>query len=94
MEEESTTLDKNAVKRLALYTRRPILYIDLVMDPPEVMAYAPSRKLKTAIPYILVSTEDGPRVLSSSPMMMQDVKPEALPSGLFQLYDDRIVISE
>ena len=94
MEEESTVLDVKAVKRFALLARRPILYIDLVTDPPTVFAYSPARRLKTPVPYILVSTEDGPRVLSSSKTMMLDVKPEALPSALYELYDNRIVLSD
>jgi hypothetical protein len=94
MEEESTVLDAKAVKRFALLTRRPILYIDMVSDPPDVLAYSPARRLKTPVPYILVSTEGGPRVVSSSKTMLLDVKPEALPGPLYDLYDNRIVLSD
>jgi hypothetical protein len=66
----------------------------MVSDPPDVLAYSPARKLKTPVPYILVSTEDGPRVISSSKTMMMDVKPEALPGPLYELYDNRIVLSD
>jgi hypothetical protein len=94
MDENAAYLDNNAVKRLTLFTRRPILYIDMLMDPPEVLSYGVMRKQKTPIPYILVSTEDGPRVLSSSKSYYQDVKPEDMPTGLFTLYDERTGISE
>jgi hypothetical protein len=94
MPENSPYLDNNAVKRLTLVTRRPILYIDLVMEPPEVIAYSVLRKQKTPIPYILVSTEEGPLVVSSSKSYYQDVKPEMMPAGLFTLYDERTGISE
>ena len=94
MEEMSAYLDNNAVKRLALTARRPILYIDLIMDPAEVLSYGVLRKQKTPIPYILVSTEEGPRILSSSKSYYQDVKPEDMPAGLFTLYDERTGISE
>lgn len=94
MEEMSTYLDANAVKRLTLTARRPILYIDTIVDPPEVLAYGVLRKQKTPIPYILVSTEEGPRVLSSSKSYYKDVKPEEMPAGLFTLYDERTGISE
>jgi hypothetical protein len=94
MDENAAYLDNNAVKRLTLFTRRPILYIDMLMDPPEVLSYGVMRKQKTPIPYILVSTEDGPRVLSSSKSYYQDVKPEDMPIGLFTLYDERTGISE
>lgn len=82
------------MKRFALLTRRPILYIDMVSDPPDVLAYSPARRLKTPVPYILVSTEGGPRVVSASKTMMLDVKPEALPGPLYDLYDNRIVLSD
>jgi len=94
MDEMSAYLDINAVKRLAVTVRRPILYIDLLIDPPEVLSYSVMRKIKTPIPYILVSTEEGPRVLSSSKSYYQDIKPEDMPAGLFTLYDERTGIRE
>jgi hypothetical protein len=94
MSETGAALDRDAVKRLTLFTRRPILYIDTIFDPPEVMAFGVLRKQKTPLPFILVSTEAGPRLLSSSKRTIQDVRPEAMPSGLQTLYEDRVGITE
>lgn len=94
MDEMSSYLDNNAVKRLTLTARRPIIYIDLIVDPPDVLSYSVLRKQKTPIPYILVNTEEGPRILSSSKSYYKDVKPEDMPAGLFSLYDERTGISE
>jgi hypothetical protein len=63
-------------------------------DPVEVFAFSPLKKLKSAIPFILVSTEDGPRIVSSSKKYAQDVKPEQMPEGLKTLYEERISIQE
>jgi len=94
MEEDSADLSRDAVKRLTLQIRRPVLYIDLLADPVEVFAFSPLKKLKSAIPFILVSTEDGPRIVSSSKKYAQDVKPEQMPEGLKTLYEERISIQE
>jgi hypothetical protein len=94
MSETAAALDRDAVKRLTLFTRRPILYIDTIFDPPEVMAFGVLRKQKTPLPFILVSTESGPRLLSSSKRAIQDIRPEAMPSGLLTLYEDRVGITE
>jgi hypothetical protein len=95
MEDEmSASLDKDAVKRLTLAIRRPVLYIDTVFDPPEVLKYGLYKQQKSSIPFILVSTEDGPRQLSTSKRTIQDVRPEQMPRGLRKLYDERTIISE
>lgn len=94
MDEMSPDLNRDAVKRLTLHIRRPVIYIDLLADPVEVFAFGPLKKLKSAIPFLLVSTEDGPRVVSSSKKYLQDVRPEQMPEGLKTLYEDRISIQE
>ena len=94
MPETSSTLDRDALKRLTLLTRRPILYIDTIFDPPEVLAFGVLRKQKTPLPFILVNTEDGPRLLSSSKRGVQEIRSEAMPKGLLALYEDRVGITE
>lgn len=94
MEENSPYLNRDAIKRLTLFIRRPVLYIDLLADPVDVLAFAPLKKLKSPNPFILVSTEDGPRILSSSKKFPQDVKPDQMPEALKTLYEDRISIQE
>lgn len=94
VEEDATVLTRDAVKRLALVSRRPILYIDLVYDPPEVFAFGPLRKQKTPVPVILVSTEDGLAIVSTSKQVIQHVRAEEMPAGLVELYEDRIGITE
>jgi hypothetical protein len=94
MEEDSADLSRDAVKRLTLQIRRPVLYIDLLSDPVEVFAFSPLKKLKSPNPFILVSTEDGPRVVSSSKKFLEDIKPEKMPERLKQLYEERISIQE
>jgi hypothetical protein len=94
MEEESATLNRDAVKRLALHIRRPVLYIDMLSDPIEVLAFGPLKKQKSPTPFILLYTEDGPRILSTSKKSPQDVRPEQMPAELKELYEDRIGIQE
>lgn len=94
MNEKSSSLNKDAVKRLTLKIRRPVLYIDTLFEPPEVLAYGPLRKQKSPTPFILISTEEGPLVLSSSSTSYRDVQPAQMPQGLFDLYDDRVGIKE
>ena len=94
MEEESSTLNRDAVKRLALHIRRPVLYIDMISDPIEVLAFGPLKKQKSPTPFILLYTEGGPRILSTSKKSPQDVRPEQMPAQLKELYEDRIGIQE
>jgi hypothetical protein len=94
MEEESSTLNRDAVKRLALHIRRPVLYIDMISDPIEVLAFGPLKKQKSPTPFILLYTEEGPRILSTSKKSPQDVRPEQMPAQLKDLYEDRIGIQE
>jgi hypothetical protein len=94
VEEDSTTLTRDAVKRLALITRRPIVYIDTVYDPPEVFSFGPLRKQKTPVPIVLVASEEGIHIVSSSRKVIQHVRPEEMPAALFELYEDRIGITE
>lgn len=88
MEEDAPALNKEAIKQLANYAKIPILQITPSADPP-VLAYGPRLGQRTAVPFILVITPAGPRVLSSSPALYQPVHPDAMPAGLFDLYDNR-----
>jgi hypothetical protein len=66
----------------------------MIADPIEVYAFGPLKKQKSPTPFILLYTEDGPRILSSSKTSLQDVKPEKMPAQLKELYEDRIGIQE
>jgi hypothetical protein len=94
MEEDSATLNRDAVKRLALHIRRPVLYINMESEPIDVMAFGPLKKQKSTIPFVLVSTADGPYLVSSSKKFPQDIKPEQMPALLKELYEDRVGIQE
>jgi hypothetical protein len=94
MKEDDGYLDRDAVKRLTLHTRRPVLYIDLLSDPVEVYAFGPSTKMKSPVPIVLVITEDGPRIVSSSNKYSQDIKSEQMPDKLKELYKERTLIRD
>lgn len=94
MKEEDAYLDRDAVKRLALHIRRPVLYVDLLTDPVEVFSFGPASKMKSPVPFLLVITEDGPRIVSSSNKYLQDVNPEQMPEKLKELYKERVPIRD
>ena len=89
VEYDSSTMNREEVKRLAALTRRPILFVDTLFEPAEVYAYGLAKGQKSSIPYILIHTEEGPFVVSSSKKSLQDIVPEEMPSGLYALYKDR-----
>jgi hypothetical protein len=93
-DETAASLERDAVKRLVVVAKRPVVYIDMLMDPPEVYSFGLAKKQKTSTPILLLHTEEGPRILSSSKKFLQDVRPEQMPSGLLKLYEDRVLISE
>jgi hypothetical protein len=94
MAEDSATLNRDAVKRLTLHVRRPVIYIDMAADPSEVFAFSPLKKVKSTTPFILISTAEGPRLLSASKKFPQDVKPDNLPVKLKEIYEDTISIQD
>jgi hypothetical protein len=94
MKEDDAYLDRDAVKRLALHIRRPVLYVDLLTDPVEVYSFGPATKMKSPIPFLLVITEEGPRIVSSSNKYLQDVNPEQMPEKLKELYKERVPIRD
>ena len=92
MKDDSAELDRDAVKRLTLHIRRPVIYIDLLTE--EEFAFGPAIRMKSPIPFVLVLTEEGPRMLSTSKKYIQDVKPQDMPEKLKVLYEKRIPIRE
>ena len=94
VDETANTLDRDAVRRLAVKLRRPIIYIELMYDPPEVISFALSKKQKSAVPHILIITEDGPRLLSASKRYVQDLRPDTMPAKLVQIAKEANVITE
>lgn len=86
LEEDVSTLTKEAIKKLAMFAEQPIIQINTIKDPPEVIAYAPAKKQRTPVPFILIITEDGPRLLSSSPSSPSYVQLKAMPKGLLNIY--------
>ena len=94
MSEDSSSLNRDAVKRLTLHLRRPVLYINLETEPLDVMAFSPLKRVKSPTPFILVSTAEGPRLLSSSKKFPQDIKLEQMPAQLKELVEDTISIQD
>jgi hypothetical protein len=94
IEEDANSLDRDAVRRLVVKLRRPVVYIDLIFDPPEVISFALSKKQKTPIPHILILTEEGPRILSSSKKSLQDLRPDQMPAKLADLAKEATVLTE
>ena len=93
LDETTGSLTRDAVKRLVLVAKRPIIYINTIRDPPEVYSFDSLKHQKTSIPFILLYTEDGPQLLSSSSTFPQDVRPERMPKGLYDIYEKRVGIT-
>ncbi len=93
IDEGATTLTREDVRRLVAKLRRPVVFVDLIFDPPDVIVYTLSKKQKSNIPYILLLTEDGPRIVSSSKQYLQDLRPEQLPSKIIQLVKEAPVLT-
>lgn len=88
--EDISALPKEAVRRLAKFAEQPIIQINILKDPPEVLAYAPTRKQRSSIPFILIITEDGPRLLSSSSTYPTYVQVSKMPRGLLNIYNSML----
>jgi hypothetical protein len=58
------------------------------------MAFSPLKRVKSPTPFILVSTAEGPRLLSSSKKFPQDIKLEQMPAQLKELVEDTISIQD
>lgn len=93
LDETTGSLTRDAVKRLVLLAKRPVIYINTVLDPPEVFSFDSLRHQKTSIPFVLLYTEDGPQLLSASSTSPQDILPERMPKGLYEIYEKRIGVS-
>jgi hypothetical protein len=91
MPEDAQSLDENALRKITRLTKRPILYIELLTDPPQITGFSLLRKQKTSIPYIFVSTEDGMRVVSSAKDFLQLLQPNQIPVGLQRLLEEEVV---
>lgn len=88
--EDIPVLPKDGVKKLAFFASQPIIQIDLLKDPAEIIAYAPAKGQRTPVPYILIRTDDGPRLLSSSSSYYQAVQPSMMPRGLLDIYMNKL----
>ena len=93
MPEDSPILSADAIKRLVRIIRHPVIQINLTTEPTEVIAYSNRIEQKGGVPYILVITEEGPALLSSSVQRPQAILPDAMPEGLRQIYDERRAIA-
>jgi len=93
MPEDSPTLLADAIKRLVRIVRHPVIQINLTTEPVDIIAYSNRIEQKGGVPYILVITEDGPAILSSSVQRPQAILPDAMPEGLRQIYDERRAIA-
>lgn len=94
MAEDSPVLDRDAVKRLTLHLRRPVLYINMNEEPIDVLSFSTLKRQKSPTPFILVSTAEGPRLLSSSKKFPQDIQPLQMPRLLKELVEDSISIQD
>jgi hypothetical protein len=92
LDETTGSLTRDAVKRLVLVAKRPVIYINTVLDPPEVYSFDSLKHQKTSVPFILLYTEEGPQILSASSVSPQDVRPERMPKGLYEIYEKRVGI--
>lgn len=88
MDEDAGMLTRDGLVELVKKARIPILQIHLGGDP-QTLAIGPRVGQRTMVPYILVITPAGPRILSSNPKIYQPVQPDAMPAGLFDIYDNR-----
>jgi hypothetical protein len=94
MPEDSPFLDRDAVKRLTLHLRRPVLYINMNEEPIDVLSFSTLKRQKSPTPFILVSMREGPRLLSSSKKFPQDIQPSQMPRGLKELLEENISIED
>ena len=85
VEESSSALNKESTKRLALEAKRPIVFIDGMFDPLEVFTYIPKRGVKTSVPFVIVSINDMPYIVSSMRTKLRDVTQERMPRKLLEL---------
>jgi hypothetical protein len=89
LDEAATSLTKEAIIELVKITNNPVIQINLTTVPPDIIAYSRRIEQKGGLPYILVLTEEGPALLSSSLERPQPVAPDAMPEGLKRIYDER-----
>jgi hypothetical protein len=94
MPDDASELSVDAAKKLVRSINHPVIQINLRKEPPEVIAYSNLIEKKGGIPYILVITEEGPALLSSSIENPQAIRPDAMPEGLREIYDERIPIGK
>lgn len=92
IDETSIAMTDSAVRKLVSITGRPIIQIDVRGDEPVIFSYGPSREQKGGIPIIFVITSEGPAILSSSPAHPSPILPDDLPSGLKDIYEERVTL--
>jgi len=92
IDETSVALTDSAVRKLVSITGRPIIQIDVRGDEPVIFSYGPSREQKGGIPIIFVITSEGPAILSSSSAHPSPILPDDLPSGLKDIYEERVTL--
>ena len=91
LEESAPALTKEAIKKLVVLTRIPILQFNLEAAPPDdSYAYGLFGRQKSEVPYIFIITDEGPSLLSLSSTQLEIVRPEAMPSELFDIYEGRV----
>ena len=91
LEESAPALTKEAIKKLVVLSRIPILQFNLEAAPPDdSYAYGLFGRQKSEVPYIFIITDEGPSLLSLSSTQLEIVRPEAMPSELFDIYEGRV----
>jgi len=92
LDEMARELTDSAIRKLVAVTRRPVIQINISGEEPVILSYGPPREQKGGIPIIFIITSAGPAILSSSAAHPSPILPDDLPSGLREIYDDRITL--
>lgn len=100
LDEYPYELTDEAMRKLVLKTRRPVIQIKMAGDEVDIENYrtfGPARKQKDPTPMILIIQDldkGGPAMLSLSPTSPAPIPREQMSSGLEYLYDARTLVKD
>jgi hypothetical protein len=100
LDEYPYELTDDAMRKLVLITRRPLVQIKMLGDEVDFESYrsfGPARKEKDPTPMVLIIQDmdrGGPAMLSLSPSAPIPIPKERMSSGLDYLYDSRTLVKE
>lgn len=89
---DAKVLTEEAVKKLLIQIKRPILQIDVREQQPKVLSYSLLGNQATPNPFILIVLPDGLAMLSRSPTKPVSLTPGDMPEGLQKLYDEGVAV--